>query len=116
MTDFHGLITSKNYAERYLLQCRFQNVLLVSVKFFPSLARAGLVEELRHLYVVVILWSAPCARSKIIDVKVLVEFCSFSHGLKFFQVFFEPSNPVSMLSLSIFIVLHFIYIRFVFVV
>ena len=34
-------------------KCRFQNVLLVSVKFFPSLARAGLVEELRHLYVVV---------------------------------------------------------------
>ena len=45
--------------------CRFQNVLLVSVKFFPSLARAGLVEELRHLYVVVILWSGACARSKI---------------------------------------------------
>ena len=46
--------------------CRFQNVLLVSVKFFPSLARAGLVEELRHLYVVVILWSGACARSKIL--------------------------------------------------
>ena len=41
--------------------CRFQNVLLVSVKFFPSLARAGLVEELRHLYVVVILWSGMCS-------------------------------------------------------
>ena len=46
--------------------CRFQNVLLVSVKFFPSFARAGLVEELRHLYVVVILWSGACARSKIL--------------------------------------------------
>ena len=48
------------------IHCRFQNVLLVSVKFFPSLARAGLVEELRHLYVVVILWSGACARSKIL--------------------------------------------------
>ena len=46
--------------------CRFQNVLPVSVKFFPSFARAGLVEELRHLYVVVILWSGACARSKIL--------------------------------------------------
>ena len=45
-------------------RCRLQNVLLVSVKFFPSSARAGLVEEIRHLYVVVILWSVPCARSK----------------------------------------------------
>ena len=36
------------------IACRLQNVLLVSVKFFPSLARAGLVaEELCHLYVVV---------------------------------------------------------------
>ena len=50
----------------YEIPCRFQNVLLVSVKFFPSLARAGLVEELRHLYVVVILWSGACARSKIL--------------------------------------------------
>ena len=57
--------------------CRLQNILLVSVEFFPSLARVGLVEELRHLYAVVILWSVPCARSKNLEVKVLVEFCSF---------------------------------------
>ena len=73
--------------------CRLQNVLLVSVKFFPSLARAGLVEELRHVYVVVILWSAPCAaRSKNLEVKVLVEFCSFSHSLKFFT--FPPNLQI----------------------
>ena len=68
----------------FTCNCRLQSVLLVSVKFFLSLARAGLVEELRHLYVVVILWSAPCARSKNLEVKVLVEFCSFSQSLKFF--------------------------------
>ena len=55
-----------SYEELLRSRCRFQNVLLVSVKFFPSLARAGLVEELRHLYVVVILWSGACARSKIL--------------------------------------------------
>ena len=92
--------------------CRFQNVLLVSVKFFPSLARAGLVEELRHLYVVVILWSGMCSLENL-----EVKFQSSSvrlHGLKSFHVSFEPSNPVSMLSLSIFIFLPFIHTRFVF--
>ena len=34
--------------------------------------------------------------------------------LQVFHVSFEPSNPVSMLSLSIFIFVHFIYVRFVF--
>ena len=73
----HGDTEKQNPGSGQSGTCRLQNVLLVSVKFFPSLARAGLVEELRHLYVVVILWSAPCARSKNLEVKVLVEFCSF---------------------------------------
>ena len=44
----------------------FKTFFLYLLSFFPSLARAGLVEELRHLYVVVILWSGACARSKIL--------------------------------------------------
>ena len=64
MRDFFSTISTGPSQEP--VRCRFQNVLLVSVKFFPSLVRAGLVEELRHLYVVVILWSGACARSKIL--------------------------------------------------
>ena len=39
----------------------FKTLFLYLLSFFPSLARARLVEELRHLYVVVILWSGMCS-------------------------------------------------------
>ena len=54
----------------------------VSLEFLLSLARASLVKNYA-IYIVVILWSVPCARSKIL----------------LFSRSFEPSNPVSMLLL-----------------
>ena len=100
----------------YFGPCRFQNVHLVSVKFC-RLNPLGTGKGLRHLYVVEILRSAPCARSgrKNLEVKVLIEFFSLVR-CQAFHVSFEPSNPVSTLSLSFFIFLRFIYPCFVFVV
>ena len=46
-------------------------VYLLSFFFFLPLARASLVKNYA-IYIAVILWSAPCARSKILEVKVLV--------------------------------------------